>query len=338
MHYSRRASYWACFFSVQKLFPPLEKRELWDEKREDELTAKLWTFTFGDPEARSVEAEAAARWTKFARWLGEQGYKAVHVLEKGSVGKGWHHHCVTPQFWPVQKIREASNRYGFGRINVKPIPASKVYYVAKYVGKDLRGEQRAARRWSCIGFKGIRCSDIVFSESARVLVENTYDGCLWDVLEWYSDGQLVHSAKLRDPVPGQPLHVKKMEMKPHWRPAIEAALLAGEKICIGEYRGCEAVIKKVDAYEGGKVVGKVSRIYVTHHVENAKGAADDFRERLPDPANREEGIDVTASIKPSASKGDIVLVAIDSVSKKYGSDATRVVNLSGVGDSVKSKG
>lgn len=271
------------------------------------------------------------RWPPLGQWIRDQGWKCVRVLEQGDLG-AWHIHAVTPEFWPVNRVRAAAERYGFGRVNVRPIPVHRAPYVAKYVGKKFTQDLRGVRRWGCIGFAGFAVTDIEFVNKSRILVENTYDSPLVSRLIWAVDGQPLHVARLREFVPGQPDTAKVMNIKAHWLPVVHAELCAGKIVMLGEYRGCEAITKEVNAYEGGKIVGKVSRVTITHHVEDPKGKSFDFRETQPDPLKRPNGTDVTNDIKPPAAKGDIVLVHVTNMSDKWGHDTGGITCLSMVGE------
>jgi len=328
---TRQASFWACYFSVRKLFPDLETRTLWDADALADETCKLWTFTFPDAETRADPQKAMKRWPPLAQWIRDQGWRCVRVLERGELG-AWHIHAVTPEFWPVRKVRAAAERFGFGRVNVKPIPSVRAPYVAKYVGKNLHGDVRGIRRWGCIGFKGFGVTDIEIVKKTRILVERAYDPVLYSRLIWAVDGTPLHVARLRPVVQGQPDDAKIMNIKPHWLPVIHAQLTSGKIVMLGEYRGCEAITKQVNAYEGGKVVGKVSRVIVTHHVEDPQGKSFDFRESVPDANNRPNGTDARGDIKPPASRGDVVLVHVTNMSDKWGHDTGGIICLSGVGD------
>src|ERR1035437_8094934 len=120
----------ACQLSIQHLF-------------RDEKHCHLWTYTF---ENDVPPKEAARRWRLFVRWHVETGRKCVRVLESGGWHGRWHYHCVTPERWKVDEVREAAERYGFGRINVKRLPANRAHYVAKYLGKQNRGNLPPGQR------------------------------------------------------------------------------------------------------------------------------------------------------------------------------------------------
>lgn len=326
---TRQHSFWACYFSVLRLVGLLEEDTLWSP--EEKRTCYLWTFTFPDPGTRADASLAADKWSKLSRRLLMRKSVFLWVLEQGEIGRGWHYHAITRQYWALAWLRPLALLYGFGRINVKPIPVEKAIYVAKYIGKQIGSIESGVRRWGCVGFQGLLSRCIVFD---RTVLTNTSGRA--GLGEWVSLPPSafmgLHVAERFSRKVGELPLYRNMKLKPHQLSVIERLFNEGHKVLVGEYRGTEAVIKKVNAYEAGKIVGKVSRIIVTHHVENLLGQGEDFRERLPDPSNREDGVIVTAEVKPACGKGDLCAVIVSNMSDKYGHDTGGIFNLSTVGD------
>lgn len=121
-------------------------------------TAYLWTFTFR--ECLAVP-EACARWQHLQRDLVRTvGFRGVRVYELHPGGHGLHIHVITSGRHDVVAVRHYAESAGFGRIHVKPLPASGADYVAKYLTKARRDSSLKGRRlWACLGFKGSRICD-----------------------------------------------------------------------------------------------------------------------------------------------------------------------------------
>jgi len=329
----RRISQWACRFSIEKLCRGVEKRELWDKPPADEAQVNLWTFTFPDAETRADPRKAMDRWPPVAKWLLLRGFRMVRVLEQGELG-AWHIHGITPDFIPVKALRMVAEKAGFGRINVKRIPVEHAAYIAKYLAKQFMDKRMARiKKWGCIGFEGFTVPQIEMVEKTRILVPRCYDNHLWTRILWVWPDKTVHVARIREANSDGSETDKIMNIKPHWMPVIERELSSGASILLGEYRGCEAVTKQVNAYEGGKIVGKVSRVVVTHFVEDTNGKGHEYRERLPDPSNRPDGTVLKAGeLKAPASRGDMVLVRVTNMSRQFGDDTDGIICLSNVGE------
>jgi hypothetical protein len=88
------------------------------------------------------------------------GFRGVRVYELHPGGHGLHIHAVTANRHNVNEVRHFSDSFGFGRINVKAIPAASADYIAKYLTKSRRSPELKGRRlWACMGFKGVRIKD-----------------------------------------------------------------------------------------------------------------------------------------------------------------------------------
>jgi len=122
----------------------------------------LWTFTLPTETAEFLPLTMTwSRWYNSARR--DLPYlRGVRVFEV-SIADRWHVHFVSVERWSVQAIRSHALRYGFGRVNVRRIPAIKAAYVAKYITKmRARVDCKGGRLMSAFGFPNIvKASDIV---------------------------------------------------------------------------------------------------------------------------------------------------------------------------------
>jgi len=141
--------------------------------------AYLWTFTFSE---RLPIAAACCRWQLLQRDLVRSvGFRGVRVYELHPGGHGLHIHLVTGRRHDVRIVREFSQKNGFGRIHVKPIPAVSADYVAKYLTKSKREPALKGRRlWSCLGFQGSRVKDVeIDSPISREMKKISDSDLLW---------------------------------------------------------------------------------------------------------------------------------------------------------------
>jgi len=272
----------------------------------------LWTFTFPD----DVDvAEAAERWAPLANRMGMLKLRFVRVLERGKRGhKKWHFHCVTPDRWEVSVLRPLAELYGFGRINVKQIPAEKAAYVAKYVGKQFGrdADKVGVRAWGCTGFTGSTVSNtriVVSVDNSQLMpIDRVVDAITYS---WDGASQLtvILRGKHARPMVGEPV-ISQMEFKKHQAEELLKELSLGNCIVVGEYRGF--AIRTIK-YADKKTGAAVERLVVEHNVE-VNGAARVVTEWLPPGANG-------AGVKPAANRGDLVRVLVES-SKQFGSQVS----------------
>jgi len=95
----------------------------------------LWTFTLPDDVASLSALQAS--WSKLLKNRVRDCPQLVGVrVFEPSPTERWHCHLVALERIDVSVLRQHITKYGFGRINVKRIPASKVAYVAKYLWKS----------------------------------------------------------------------------------------------------------------------------------------------------------------------------------------------------------
>lgn len=230
----------------------------------------------------------------------------VHSFEQAPDSGYWHYHAVTPDWWDVDLMREIATHHGFGRIDVKRVPAAKAEYVAKYVAKDCPDLPRGQRRWACHGFAGVKASDIEIKTS----VDKVFQEDKWPVQLW--DGVCVNLGELgaitvlhrSDAVP--PLALKQMELKPLAQKEILAEVIKGKFVAVGEYRGC--LVRKQEVVDK-KAFQTVQRLIVEHTVEFG-AASHKISEWLP--------VGASDQVKPPANKGDLVFVSITEISRAYG--------------------
>jgi len=125
----------------------------------------LWTFT--TPEVVDLP-QLSKRWNNFSRALRAQNpfLKWMRVYEPHTLRGGYHVHTVAGTKYDVGMIRKLALKWGFGRLNVTMIPASKAGYVAKYLSKHKRAKgEKSVRMWACQGFKGVSASEVQIRDS-----------------------------------------------------------------------------------------------------------------------------------------------------------------------------
>jgi hypothetical protein len=66
---------------------------------------------------------------------------------------GCHFHVITNRRFPIRKILNLAKRYGFGRIDVRPVTETDhaVRYLCKYLSKSRVPCLKRARLWSAFG-------------------------------------------------------------------------------------------------------------------------------------------------------------------------------------------
>jgi len=266
----------------------------------------LWSFTFPDNVAPSA---ATKRWERFRQWLQRSGKVCVRVLERGTKGeRKWHFHTVSPQRWDVNQVRPVAERYGFGRINVKRIPAARARYVAKYIGKQFTDEDGRAnvRLWACVGFHGA----MVRNTRTSVEVDNSNLALLTGLTDFWV-WTLPDGITLRFPLRPESASVenpinKQMEIKASQAKELLGDLAAGNLVMVGEYRGYAVRTLKLKDQKSG---ASVERVVVEHNVE-VNGVARTVGEWLPTGSTAKD-------VKPPAVKGDVVKVTVETA-KRFG--------------------
>ena len=293
----------ACELSILQLFS-------------DAKSCYLWTYTFPDD---VLPAEAARRWRLFVRWHIETGRKCVRVLESGSLHGRWHYHCVTPNRWDVNEVRAAAERFGFGRINVKRIPASRARYVAKYLNKTSRGKlAKGQRRWACVGFDGVAVNRVRYASKTRYLPEYC-DDTAYTAVEWVVDGTVSSRTEIRKAERPEAEAVRRVCVTGS---QLEMVMHTGGPLLVGEYRGL-TVTERV--FQDRKTKAKLRTVRVEHRID-ACGTTYTVIDWLAPDA------DVKAVSLP-AERGAAVQLVIESMKSYHGEDSfTGVIKpLSGVG-------
>ncbi len=110
----------------------------------------LWTFTLR--EVHSLRT-AMQLWNQFVTLLKRNlGFRGVRVLELHEE-HGCHFHVITNGRFPIRKILSMCERYGFGRIDVRPVTdaALAINYLCKYLSKRRERCLKGARLWSAFG-------------------------------------------------------------------------------------------------------------------------------------------------------------------------------------------
>jgi hypothetical protein len=110
----------------------------------------FWTFTFR--EVHSLKT-AMGRWNQFLTLLKRKlRFRGVRVLELHEE-HGCHFHVITNRRFPIRKILNLAKRYGFGRIDVRPVTETDhaVRYLCKYLSKSRVPCLKRARLWSAFG-------------------------------------------------------------------------------------------------------------------------------------------------------------------------------------------
>jgi len=301
----QQMSRWACIFSIRWLFRDVGSRELSDYAEPN--ACFLWTWTFADAEARNSPVIAAARWRSMNKDTNFVGRRFVHSFERAPVSGFCHYHAVTPDWWDVNEMREIAEHHDFGRIDVQRIPVAKAEYIAKYLAKDFDDLPRGARKWACHGFVGVRAADIKINKSVDAVTQvDQRPACILDGVEWrLPDKEIITVLHRADADPFFPvLHI--MEIKPFALKEINAAVMAGKFVGVGEYRGC--AVRKQNVTDK-KTFQTVERLIVEHTVEFGTSSVK-IAEWLP--------VGSSADVKPPANKGEGVFVSILEISRQYG--------------------
>jgi hypothetical protein len=315
----------AAFWSAMALFPDLDSSQLFpgpDElPHEFQETAFLWTWTFADEAARTDCSEAMRRWRTHARWLKDSGKKLLRALERGSKGGAYHFHAITHQRWDINELREMANLHGFGRINVKVIPRSKIGYVAKYLGKPGRFPiPKGTKLWACIGYEGVHMCDIRCRKiELTVPVLDRYPRII-SVKRWNLDGVTIAEKILRPDWNGDETEIQNMTITKENITHIASLVAGGAIMCVGEYRTCTARKLVFDEQKKGVPTGrKVERKMVEHGIERGNEQLT-VTEWLPDDA------DIT-TYKTTLQKGEPVLVEVSQFSRQFGITCSSIRSL-----------
>jgi hypothetical protein len=130
----------------------------------------FWTFTFREVHSQK---DAMRLWNQFLTLLKRKlRFRGVRVLELHE-DHGCHFHVITNQRFPIRKILAFAERYGFGRLNVKPVhdPVTAIAYLCKYLSKPRPGCLKRARLWSAFGeIERTRVKDVLIDTPMSRLI------------------------------------------------------------------------------------------------------------------------------------------------------------------------
>jgi len=205
-------------------------------------------------------------------------------------------------------MREISDRYGFGRIHVKAVPAAKAEYVAKYLGKPQKELPKGMRRWAAHGFDGVKASEVHIEKKEFDSVTPCYKPAgLWDGWGFVHEDGSQFLCITRHDAPQSPRNIIMYDLKPLATKEVLNLAASGKFVSVGEYRGFSIVEKNI---WNDKTRANESRLLVEHTIEFGTNSVKST-EWLP-PGSKREGV------KSPANKGDLVLVSVTQISRQYG--------------------
>jgi len=275
--------------------------------------AYLWTFTL--PGAASLQNCL----TTWKAWSAHRArdipyFRGVRCFEPGTLSGRWHVHVVGVERFCVMTIRQHAKKYGWGRVNVRRIPATKAGYIAKYVTKSRRAcKGGGVKLMGLVGFgklKGISASDILVQddwhdEILRVTAHMNAGGDRffpWKHRENYALQAWLNSTRNKSGV--EPYKMIKLEKKEHAAQAV-SELENGGVIALAEYRSFKSEKKEMSVKERPDL--KEMRVICTHSIELAgTGEQMALTEWMPAGTRLED-------CKPTQQPGDRVLVVFATV-------------------------
>jgi len=212
----------------------------------------------------------------------------LRAFEKSPKGR-WHVHGVAVRYIDVSKIRKHAQKYGFGRVNVKVIPAAKALYPVKYLLKNRRSlEAKGCRLMACVGFKGLTAD--------RVEVVNGYRDWVYGLTNHLrSDGQRSYPFRYREnealklwchSLNQGRTSIKEMKLNPKQLEQINACFARGEIALPVEYRGGVVTSGQFASFDDPDI--KVWKVTVTHSCEGVNGSQIVLVEYLPEAEGPEE--------------------------------------------------
>jgi len=286
-----RASYHAARMSLQKLLGDVRDETLFNRVTVARY-AYLWTFTTPDV---CEAGEVLNRWRKFTKKFPE--LKCFRVLEKHPKGHGWHVHFISVDRYDVREVRKFAERSGFGRIHVLRIPAEKAHYVVKYLVKALR-QSTGRRLWACVGFQGVRASDILITDTFWSEVFSGYKASSLPLSHHRQRGlERIRAAMFqRDANEPKPT----MEKDNKNLPLLLERLNKGEAVLLAEYRSTR--VDKLSFASKQNPSQKEERVILRHGLEmgNAQVTCVEWTPQGTTPD----------SIRMTLKKGQLVLVAL----------------------------
>lgn len=123
------------------------ERIQWSVKGWNRMMLFTATIPERDPNPRTI----SARWSYFVHELRRQlpGLRVIRVLQKHPGGHGWHVHALMDRYVPARLAWHQAQLAGLGRIDMKMVQRQTrqnvIGYVARYVSRDLRKRDKAAR-------------------------------------------------------------------------------------------------------------------------------------------------------------------------------------------------
>jgi len=325
MRQQRWRSRFACLWSVEMIFPALSEALLFQLERPDlphgyQSYGYLWTWTLPDEQGQNAAAYAMRCWLKHAQWLRDRGWRCVRVIERGKKTGLYHFHAVTDQRWPVEAVRAHAVKCGFGRINVKVVPRSKIFYLAKYISKRTRWPiPKNVKVWGTVGFKGVRMCDVFCTIQSLTVPTFNVRPLLTTHKIWCFDGQPIVEYNIRpNDAPDQRIEYKMNITKDNML-GVAQLLATGAILAIAEYRTCET--REMTFNEENKKTGqptgkKITRKLVEHGVEVGSKQIT-VTQWLPDDADLK-------AVKSPANKGEPVVIEIEGFSKQWGITASSI--------------
>ena len=174
----------------------------------------LWTFTFKEVVDVAVGRKAWSAFLKklrrVKRYLKFFGIRVFELhpgngLDPG--GHGLHIHVVTSCFLQINQVRRIWELFGGGRVHVKPVPASRCGYLAKYLTKSRRASCfHGARMWAAFGgCEHTRVKDITIESNwtkAYAFLKSTVrfvNGMTFSGLRWFERLRAVENVQEGNP-------------------------------------------------------------------------------------------------------------------------------------------
>lgn len=229
------------------------------------LRGSLYLWTFTTPDQNTLEI-LSKRWTAFTKRLRNMklDVKWMRFFEPHKSEHGWHVHCVAVTRYDVSMIRPLAEKFGFGRLNVVRIPASKIGYVLKYVTKYRRqASDGKFRLWACNGFKGVTTSkvriydswaDYCFATVGYSELSKYSIDYIWRAgLERWSMQSALESAKTKQPM-NEKQNAKALEL-----------LAKGALVVYVEYRGQK--IREARKFIDGRASLSEKSYYISYLLE-----------------------------------------------------------------------
>lgn len=262
----------------------------------------LWTFTF--PDVTTLE-QASRRWTLFTNRMRDKKLRVqwMRFLEP-HVTHGWHVHAVAARRYDVTMIRALALKFGFGRLHVCRIPASKAGYVLKYVTKYKRHSSDGKfRLWACNGFKGVTTAQVKCADSWATYCFSQVgfrDAKNFTLPFIYRNGLQAWARDARNGCP-----ITQNTMNPAQTKVAVDLLTVGARIAFCEYRASK--LREAKKYIDGRASLSEKSYYHAHLLE-AGATPILVEEPLPDSFRPDD------KLVPPMKKGQTCVVELVKVS------------------------